>query len=354
MNLEINKVMQLKSRIIFIAFITAVIFTFTNCSSDDETNAQSMSEIQKANGIPVTLQELKQEYFEKELTYYSRLTGIKQTIRSSAVGGRIEKINYKVGDFVKKDAVVVQFPEDSPSVQYEQAKAAYENSKKTYERMKTLLDAGETSQANFDGAETKYLVDKRNYEMARQALFIDAPYAGVIVEIMVNEGDGVDSKEPLFTIARLNKMKAKIWASEDEIQQIEKGMPAETTVNGKQIIGKVTEIAMAVDPRRRAYYAEVEFDNPNNELNPGMSSEISIKVYENKDAIVIPRNLIQKNEEGKYVFVAKDGKAEFRKIKTGRENGLSVEILSGLAAGDQLIVKGAEQVENGQKLNVVQ
>jgi hypothetical protein len=48
--------------------------------------------------------------------------------------------------------------------------------------MKTLLVAGETSQANFDGAETKYLVDKRNFETANQALFIDAPYDGVIVE----------------------------------------------------------------------------------------------------------------------------------------------------------------------------
>ncbi|MDZ7766022.1 MAG: efflux RND transporter periplasmic adaptor subunit [Melioribacteraceae bacterium] len=265
-----------------------------------------------------------------------------------------KKSNYKVGDFVKKDAIVVEFPEDNPAVQYEQAKAAYENSKKNYERMKTLLEAGETSQANFDGAETKYLVDKRNYGMAKQALFIDAPYDGTIVEIMVNVGDGVDSKAPLFTIADLAKVKAKIWASEDEIKMIQKGMNAEINKNGKTYSGKVTETSISMDPKRRAYYAEVELDNPNVELKPGSSTEISIQIYENEKAIIVPRNLIQNNGNGNFVFVTDGNKAELRKLETGRENGLSVEVVDGLFPGDQLIVKGANMVTDGQIINEVQ
>ncbi len=341
----------MRSRIILLIVLFAVALFF-GCSSDEKP-AKSMTELQKENGIPVVLKEIKPEYFAKEMNFYSQISGIKQTTRSSAVGGRIEKINYKVGDFVKKDAVVVQFPEDSPSVQYEQAKAAYENSKKTFERMKALLTAGETSQANFDGAETQYLVDKRNYEMARQALFIDAPYDGTIVEIMVNEGDGVDSKIPLFTIAKLEKMKTKIWASEDEITLIKKGMKAEVNFNGKTVDGMVTEISLSIDPMKRAFYAEIEFQNPGRVLSPGVSADINVKIYENKNAIVIPRNLIQTKQNKNYVFVASGSKASKREIKIGKESGLSVEVLQGLKSGDLLVIKGGSKLSDGQLINVV-
>lgn len=346
--------MRLNSKLKMIGIVLVSSLMLSNCGEDEIEQAKSMSELQEENGMPVVLETVEPQNFKKELTFYSRLTGIQQTTRSSAVGGRIDKINYKVGDVVKQDAVVVQFPEDSPAVQYEQAKAAYQNSKKNFERMKALLDAGETSQANYDGAETKYLVDKRNYEMAKQALFIDAPYDGVIVEVMVNESDGVDSKIPLFTIARLEKMKAKVWADQTEIDQIEIGMTAETVFNGKKFVGKVTDKSIAIDPMRRAYYAEVEFDNPDRELSPGLSSDISIKVYENNVAIIVPRNLIQNSSEEKYVFVAENGKAVLRPIETGEENSLSVEVVEGLSKGDKLIVKGASRLTDGQKINEVQ
>lgn len=354
MNWEINKIMGSKINFKLTVLFLLILLTVLGCGDEDSQEARSMGDIQDEKGIPVVVKEVKHEHFKKELTFFSQISGIKQTTRASAVGGRVEKINYKVGDFVKKDAIVVEFPEDNPAVQYEQAKAAYENSKKNYERMKTLLEAGETSQANFDGAETKYLVDKRNYGMAKQALFIDAPYDGTIVEIMVNVGDGVDSKAPLFTIANLAKVKAKIWASEDEIKMIQKGMNAEINKNGKTYSGKVTETSISMDPKRRAYYAEVELDNPNVELKPGSSTEISIQIYENEKAIIVPRNLIQNNANGNFVFVTDGNKAELRKLETGRENGLSVEVVDGLFPGDQLIVKGANMVTDGQIINEVQ
>jgi len=342
-----SKIMKMK----WFLFISMLAF-LVSCGSDDE--AANMEEMENNNRVPVVVKSVEEEYFKKELAFFSTLSGIMQTTRSSAVGGRIEKVNFKVGDYVKKDQIVVEFPEDNPAVQYEQAKHAFENSKKTYERMKALLEAGETSQANFDGAETKYLVDKRNYEMAKQVLFIEAPYDGIIVEIMVNQGDGVDSKIPLFTIAKLNKMKARIWTSEDEIRQIKNGMTAEVKYNGRVYEGRVTHKSMAMDPMKRAFYAEVEFDNPNNQLKPGLTLEVAVKIYENKNALIVPRHLINTNNSEKSVFVVVDNKAEQRTIKTGFESGLSVEVLDGLKPGDKLIVKGSNMISNGQLVNEVQ
>lgn len=346
--------MKLKSIILLLLISVISLLTAVNCGGNEEEANKSMTDIQNNNGVPVVVKEIEMEYFKKELTFYSTLTGIMQTTRASAVGGRIEKINFKVGDYVKKDDIVVQFPEDNPAIQFEQAKAAFENSLKTYERMKTLLAAGETSQANFDGAETKFLVDKRNYEMAQQALFIDAPYDGVITEIMVNEGDGVDSKVSLFTIAKMNKMKAKVWANEKEIRQIKKGMEAEINHFGKKYTGKVTHVSLSVDPRTRSFYAEVEFDNPSNELRPGTSVEIAIKVYENKNAVIVPKHLIRHQDNRDFIYLVEGETAKLKEIKSGNQNAIWLEILEGLNQGDKLIVKGSEMLENGQKVNVVE
>lgn len=331
--------------------VAAAGLTFSSCSDDAR---QQNEHSNKPDGLPVVTEQVKPRYFKKELTYYSTLTGIIQNTSTSAVGGRIEKINYRVGDFVRKDDVVVEFPTDNPSIQYEQAKHAYDNSKKNYERMKALLDAGETSQANFDGIETKYLVDKRNFEMAKQALFIDAPFDGYIVEIMVNEGDGVDSKIPLFTLAKIDRMKTKVWASESEVKQIRKGMKSFAAFDGKVIEGKVADLSQAIDLRRRAYYAEIEFFNPEKILNPGTVTEIKIQVYVNENALVVPMNLIRDSAGKKILFINNNGFAAEKVITTGLSNGLEIEILSGIQAGDLLIVKGSNILVDGQKVYEVQ
>ncbi|MBZ0180777.1 MAG: efflux RND transporter periplasmic adaptor subunit [Melioribacteraceae bacterium] len=346
--------MKLKLKLLILLITVVSLFAISGCGEEESDASESMSDIQNNNGVPVAVEIVKPEYFKKELTFYSTLSGIMQTTRAAAVSGRVEKINFRVGDFVKEDDIVVQFPEDNPAVQYEQAKAAYDNSLKTYQRMKSLLTAGETSQANFDGAETKYLVDKRNYEMARQALFIDAPYDGIITEIKVNEGDGVDSKAALFTIAKMNRMKAKVWANEEEIRLIKKGMDSEINHLGKVYKGKVTHVSLSVDPRTRSFYAEVEFDNSSKELRPGTSVEIAIKIYENKEALIVPKHLIKQQNKKEYLFVSVDDSAKLQEVKTGQRNAIWVEILDGLNPGDKLIVKGSEMLVNGQKVNEVQ
>jgi RND family efflux transporter MFP subunit len=239
-------------------------------------------------------------------------------------------------------------------VQYEQAKSAYENLKKNYDRVKALLAAGETSQANYDAIETQYLVAKRNYESVRQMLFIEAPFDGILVDMKVNPGDNVRADVPLFTVSQTNKMRSKIWVSEKEISQFKKGMKAVTEYDGQQFIGKVVEISLAMDPARQAFFVEVEFDNPKGIIKSGVTNEIRILTYEKSNAIIIQRSLVNKDENGNYVFVVQNNKAIKKYITNGNESGLYYEVSGGLQVGDLLVVKGASQLEDGSKVNVIQ
>lgn len=322
---------------------------FTYCQKNNQSNQQNNN-----NAIPVRVEEIKYKSFEKYLTFFSKLSGIKEATKGSNIGGKIKKINFKVGDYVKERDIVVEFDTYTPAVQYEQAKTAYENLKKNYERMKKLLQAGETSQANFEAIETQYLVAKRNYEAAKQVLFIDAPFDGIIVDIKVNVGDVVDNEIPLFTVAQINKMRSKIWVSEKEVNQFKKGMKVITEYNGEKFVGKVVEISMAVDPSKQAFFVQVEFDNPHRILKSGVVVELKVLIYKNPNAVIIPRNLVNKDDKGNYVFVINNNKAEKRYITIGMETGLDYEILGGLNPGDFIVTKGFAQLDEDTFVNIIQ
>ncbi len=333
--------------------VLAAVIGFHGCAKHDPEEARSMVQIQKEEGFPVTLEKVTPQDFSRFLSFTGRFDGEMETTIGAMIGGRIDKIHYHPGDVVKKDAVVIEFPEDSPASQYQQAQTAYELSKKNYERMKTLFDKGEISRAQFDGVQTKYEVDKRNYETMHDMLKLDAPYDGTITEVMVREGDNVKDKTPLFTIAKLDKMKIRIWLSEKERSQIKKGMRAEAAVNDKRLMGTITELSMSVNPMKQAFYADLSFDNSHLDILPGTTADVWVYTYEKKNAISVPRNLVLRDGDQAYVFKARDGTARKQTITLGSENGINYEILSGLSAGDSLIIKGVARLEDGFKINIV-
>ena len=345
--------LQLKSIKLLLIPSLLFVFLFAGCG-DDKESAKSMDQIQLEEGIPVQVEVVEYKPFEKFQNYFAKLAGIKDATKDAPIDGKIEKINFRVGDYVEENQVVVEFPYDDPGSVFEQTKATYENSKRTYERMKALLEAGETSQSNFDGVEAQYLVNKRNYEIAHKLIFIEAPFSGTLVDVKVKEGDNVKKEEPLFTVAQLHKMRAKIWITEKEIGEIKRGLSAAMEFGRKVHKGKIVEVSMAIDPYKQAFFAEVEFDNSKHELKSGVTVEIKILVYQNPQAIIIPRNLVMADENGQFVFVEKDGKAEKRYVSNGTDSGVYFEISKGLQVGDRLITRGASQLTDSVKVKVIQ
>lgn len=332
--------------------LLTLLFT-AGCGGDDKKD-KSPEQIRSEEGIPVRVEEIKYQPYEKYLSFFAKLTGIKEATKGAMVGGNITKVNSKIGDYVKEGQVIVEFDSDNPALQYNQAKTTFENSEKNYLRIKALYEDGETSLAAYEGAQTQFEVAQRNYLSLRKMLFIESPFDGYIVNLKVNPGDGVKGEAPLFTVSQIFKMRSKIWVSEKEIVQFKKGMTAITEFGGQKFVGKVIEIAMAIDPAKQAFYVEVEFDNPRSTLKSGLTNEIKILTYENPKAITIPRSLVMNDENGSYVFVNDNGKASKRYISNGSESGLMYEISSGLNTGELLIVKGASQLEDGSKINVIQ
>ncbi len=345
--------LSISGNLIAAMFAAFSLVLLSGCGQEEKKETKSMEQIRKEEGVPVKTITVEREKFEKYLSFFSRLKGIKESTKYSTTQDEIKRINYRVGDYVKEDSIVVEFPKDNPAIQYEQTKLAYENSKKTYGRMKALLDEGEVSQAKFDGVETQYLVNKRNYESMRQMLFVEAPISGTLIELNFNEGDDVPARKPMFTIAQLHRMIAEMWVSEEEALQLRKGMPAYIEWYGERFDGRITQISMQMDARKRAFKVEAEFHNPGKKLKSGITADVKIKAYDKEEAIAIPRNLIQKDGDSRYVFLAYGDKAVRTPVQTGLQSGLDVEITSGLETGDKVITKGLSLLEDGRKIKII-
>ncbi len=333
--------------------VLASVFVQSCNKTETKVESKSMEEIYAEEGAPVVVETIDSTEFRKTLSFFATLRGAKEAIERSSVGDVIVKINYDVGNYVKKGDVVVEFPDDNPTLQYEQAKVGLENAKKTYDRMKALLEAGQTSQQNFDNVEANYLVQKRNFESMKQMIFVEAPISGVITELYVKEGDNVGPGAELFSVAQTGTVKAKAWATEDEVAKIKVGMSAFIIPNGDTVRGRVTEVALAMDPQRRAFGVETTFPNKKNYLKSGVTADIQIITYENPSAIVIDRNYVQTASDGSnFVYLAEGDKSVKRTVRLGESQDVEVEIIAGLNPGDQLIVQGLNLIEKYDKIRV--
>lgn len=342
-----------KFKIILLSSAMALAVLGLQSCGKEQVEQKSAEEIHKEDGIPVKVTEVTETTFSRDLTFFSRLRGYEESTKGSMVGDQILKINAKVGQSVSAGKVLVEFPANNPQLQLTQSKASLDNAKLTLNRLQNLLKSGETSQQNVDNAQTQYDVARRNYESIKQYIYIQAPISGVITEMKYKQGDFVKAGDPLFTVAKLNKMIAQIWASEKEVLDIHVGMKAEVKVGSKIFTGRVSLVPLAMDDSKRAFGVEVMLDNPRRELKSGVTVETKINIYNKPNTIAILKNLVQWDGKDRYVYLDDGGVAKKCVVTVGETSGLNIEVLSGLKTGDRLITEGQAQVTDGGKIKIV-
>lgn len=339
-----------RSQVLILLLFTSI-FLITACSNDDKS-ARSMDTIHKEDGVPVKVKTIEKTKVSDQFLYNAVLEGINETSKYAMVGDRIDRIYANVGDYVKKDQLIISFPTDVPSAKYFQAKTAYENAEKLYERNQSLYEKGGLSQQNLDNIKTQYEVAKADFEAASQMIKVKSPFEGYITNIPVKETQNVKKEQLLFTVANTNVLKANIDVSELEIDQIKVGQKALAEWGGNRIDGKVTRVALSMNPATKSFNTLVEFDNSQNKIKAGVTADINI-VKEGGERIVLERKNIIKEGSDYFVYLAENGKAVKKKIEINESNDISVVVKEGLTEGDELIIEGQTLLSDGSKVKII-
>ena len=319
--------------------------------------------------IPVSVQEI-------------RLTSIKEFVNTTGTAfpkGEIELSSkiaasyyleknpqtgrfWQMGDKVKEGALIARLEDreyaisvklETNQLNLELAESELKKQESLYEKGGVTLKELKTASIEYENAKTS--VENAKLQMAKTRLV--APINGVIVDLpYYTQGTQIASGSKIVKIMDYQTMYMEVQLPEKYISVIKPSQNVNLTnytISGDTIIGQVTQLSPAIDADTRTFKGNIQINNRDYLLRPGMFVKADI-VTNNKDSvIVIPKNIILSRQRGKTVFIIDRGMAAERVIETGLENISDVEVTRGLMKGERVVTSGFETLSNKSKVKII-
>lgn len=313
----------------------------------------------------VTSMTLKNEVFVHYLELQGNVKTKQNVLIYPEMAGILASVFVKEGQLVSKGDVLAVIDDGGMAQQVAQLEVTTALAKTTYERQQRLWDQKIGSEIQFLQSKTNYEAQKNNLAQLKkqQAKFkITAPFDGVIDDVIKDQGTivapGLGSE--VFRIINLDQMYIEADIPESYVTSITKGKEVQVLfpILNKTITTKIRQTGNFINPTNRTFKAEISVPNKDQKIKPNLTAKLKINDYTNSSAVMIPQSIISENALGnQYVYVIKKMKGNYGVanqviITTGKTQGDQIEILTGVSAGDMLIVEGARSVKNGQRIEI--
>ena len=278
--------------------------------------------------------------------------------------GIIKNIYVKSGDIVKKGQPLLKIDDGGLKEQLSQLEIGFELTKTTFERQKRLWNQN-------IGSEIKFLETKSMYEAQKQGVnqlkkqikktLIEAPFSGTIDNVLAKKGEVVyPGKSNLMMLLNLDNLYVESNVPEKYIALINSGNKAfvHFPLLDKTILTKVRQSGNYINPINRTFKIELDIEKNNLDIKPNLNSKVSINDYSNEEALMINQNIISidsNNEEYVYKVYTKDNKTYVAKtlINTGKNDGVNIEVLSGLTTNDKVVSEGIRKLIDNSRVKII-
>ncbi len=291
------------------------------------------------------------------------------------VNAYVKNVWVDIGDRVKPDQLLMTL--EAPELQqatmrakekYARAKADFSIDKEHYQR---LLEAAATPGAvsaldistirsKMDADSALCNAEKNNWLMQAEMetyLTVKAPFAGVITERNVYPGalvNAASKDRPMLELKEIRRLRLQADVPEglastlkinDTISFITSALP------GKKITGRISRKSMNVDPKFRSERIEIDVDNKDELLTPGMYAELLVHSNGNASAFTAPSSAVITSTERKYLWTVENGKAKKTDVATGNSANGKTEVYGELGEGMQVITDPNDDLREGQTIN---
>ena len=289
-------------------------------------------------------------------------------------GARIAEIPYAAGDPVRRGDLLVRFelPNSAAEVQRQQAEvareqAAVENARAAQTRARELFDRGvaarrEVEDANRGVAEAEAMLTQAQASLAAARTvagraIVRATFDGIVAKRQHNPGDLVEatSGDPVLRVIDPRRLEVVASVALGDAPRVEVGASAHVAgaAATPDIALKVLSRPAAVEAGTATIPLRLGFAKPAN-FAAGTPLEVAIEAEQHKDVVVVPAVAIVREGEETSLFVASGGKADRRHVQIGIADGANVEILSGLKAGEMVIVDGHAGLPDGAAITTAE
>lgn len=361
-----------------IVLMIAVI-ALSGCSKSKEVVKESEITV---NTAPAQVQDLA-----KSVMYTGTVRGQNEVYLMPKVPARVTGIHAQPGDVVNAGQRLVTLDDTDFIAGVKQAEALLalaqaglqsnhiqaENARLNYERIQTLHEAGavsdqqlEASRAAYEAlvagsAEASVAQAEAGLMAARNNLdkcVITSPINGVVGTIGLSLGDTANPASVAAIVSNTAQLEVEVMVSETEVSYVRKGSPVEVVVRAVQeapFMGQVESIATVADPIKRNYAVKVSLPNTDGRIKSGMFAELSVDTMSKLGILAVPVGAVIPKGGREIVYVVDgESRAQVVEVKTGIKDDQHIEIVSGLTAGQEVIVKGNTLVSDGTLVRVVE
>ena len=302
------------------------------------------------------------------------------------VSGRLEAVNVRLGDQVRRGQLLATLEDRELREQVRQNEASLEvsratvrqreadlkNAQSNLDRSRNLFARNLIARQTLDDAEARYDAALAQVDLAKaqgnQATArldelrinlsntrILSPVDGFVGSRSLDPGAFVGTNSSFLSVVDIHFVRLVANLVEKDLRRIVLGMPAQVEVDaypGEVFQGRVARLAPVLDPATRTAQMEVEVPNPASRLKPGMYARVQFVVLQRADALTVPRNAIVDLEGTRGVFVADGKTARFKPIKSGIVDGDAVEIIEGVPNDATVITLGSASLRDGDPIVV--
>ena len=330
----------------------------TSCNSKKGSNSAN-----KPAGIkqlvPVKTMTVKQELIIRYIDFTVSLIPFEEVHLAPSSPGRIEKINVEIGNNVQKGQVVATMDHTN----MEQAKINLMKLETDFRRLDTLKKTKSIADQQYDQVKSSYDLAKNTYNFLQENTQLKAPFSGVVSGKYFEDGEiysgspiAAIGKPAILSIIQINQLKALVNITSNYYPFVKEGMKAEVSCELYPYMnfnGEIYKIYPTIDNSTKTFTIEVKVLNNNLKLRPGMFSKIMLNLGKG-NAILVPNIAIikQTGTNNMYIFVNKNNVAVKKLVKTGRMFDDKIEIMEGLANGDEIIVVGQNKLENQTPIDI--
>ena len=346
--------------------------------SSDSRAREGRKAVKGPPAVPVSVVAVDQQTVPVRLQAIGNVEPYQTVALKARVDGQIGEVKFREGDAVKKDDVLFRIDPRPYEAALRQAEAnalrdaaARNQARSQSRRYQELLEKNFVSKeayaqirTNSETAEATAKASQAALENARLNLeycTIRSPLDGYVGKVLLQAGNLAKANDvnPLVVINQVRPIYVNFAVPEQSLPEVRKHMaegPLQVEVlpvdaQQPHPVGKLVFVDNAVDPSTGTIRLRAQFDNAEAWLWPGQFVNVSVRLYEQPDALIVPSRAVQTGPEGQYVYVITDDMtAEVRRVKVQRTDGERAIVAQGLAKGERVVTRG--QLRLGPKVKV--
>jgi RND family efflux transporter MFP subunit len=274
-----------------------------------------------------------------------------RSVIEAKVSGKIEQLLVVPGQQVKAGETLAAIDAREVQARYDQAVAVRQQAEADLKRLTQLFEQKISSQAEFDSAQARARIAVAAMAEAETLLSytkVTAPFAGVITRKHADVGDLATPGKPLLDMEDSTALRLEADVPEAVVGKLTLGdkLPVRIAALETELEGVVSEIAPAADSGSRTFLVKLDLPGTSG-LRAGQFGRVAMPVGVTR-ALRVPAAAVTQRGQMELVFIVSEGKAQLRLVKTGKRLGGEVELISGVSAGERVVVENVVGLVDGQ------